>query len=121
MLHWFVGIDVSKRSYAVAVRWDGRVIYYRTVPARYEHLHALWSQLPGCRVHAVYEAGFSGFGLYDQLCRDGIDACVTPPSKFPRSPDRVKTDRLDAQSLGMGSSRRWMGNDVGVAPTGPKC
>jgi transposase len=75
------------------------VIHYRTFPARYAHLRALWRQLPGCRIHAVYEAGFSGFGLYDQLRRDGIDACVTPPSKFPRSPDRVKTDRLDAQTL----------------------
>jgi len=95
----FVGIDVSKRSYAVAVRGSNRVIHYCTFPARYEHLCALWSQLPGCRIHAVYEAGFLGFGLHDQLRADGIDACVTPPSKFPRSPDRVKTDRLDAQTL----------------------
>jgi transposase len=95
----FVGIDVSKRRYAVAVRSGGHVIYRTVVPALYAHLRALWRCLPGCRIHAVYEAGFSGFGLCDQLTADGIDACVTPPSKMARSGDRVKTDRLDAEKL----------------------
>jgi len=95
----FVGIDVSLRSYAVAVRSGGALVYRCTVPSRYEHLRSLWSRLPGCRIHAVYEAGFSGFGLYDAMRQDGIDATVTPPSKVPRSGDRVKTDRLDAQKL----------------------
>jgi transposase len=95
----FVGIDVSLRSYAIAVRCGRALVYRCAVPARYEHLRALWARLPGCRIHAVYEAGFSGFGLYDAMCRDGIDARVTPPSKVPRAGDRVKTDRLDAQKL----------------------
>lgn len=95
----FVGIDVSKRSYSVAMRCRGQVVHQSTVPARYEHLRALWARLPGCRIHAVYEAGFSGFGLHDAMTGDGIDAWVTPPSKVPRSVDRVKTDRLDAQKL----------------------
>jgi hypothetical protein len=95
----FVGIDVSKRRYAVAVRSGGRVISRTVVPAMYAHLQALWRSLPGCRIHAVYEAGFSGFGLHDQMTADGIDACVTPPSKMARSGDRVKTDRLDAEKL----------------------
>jgi transposase len=106
----FVGIDVSARSYAVAVRSGREVVYRITVPSRYEHLRALWARLPGCRIHAVYEAGFSGFGLHDALCADGIDAWVTPPSKVPRSGDKVKTDRLDAQKLAehleQGSLRR---------------
>jgi len=95
----FVGIDVSLRSYAIAVRSGRELVHRCTVPARYEHLRGLWERLPGCRIHAVYEAGFSGFGLHDTLCADGIDACVTPPSKVPRSGDKVKTDRLDAQKL----------------------
>lgn len=95
----FVGIDVSARSYAVAVRSGRQLVYRTTVPAQYAHLRALWVRLPGCRIHAVYEAGFSGFALHDELCADGIDACVTPPSKIPRTGDKVKTDRLDAQKL----------------------
>lgn len=95
----FVGIDVSKRSYAVVVRGDGQVVHQGGMPASYGHLRGLWERLPGCRIHAVYEAGFSGFGLYDAMLQDGIDAWVTPPSKVPRSGDRVKTDRLDARKL----------------------
>jgi transposase len=95
----FVGIDVSKRSYAVMIRSGGQELYGCKVAAAYPHLRALWARLPGCRIHVVYEAGFSGFGLHDQLNADGIDAWVTPPSKIPRSHDRVKTDRLDARVL----------------------
>ena len=97
----FVGIDVSKRSYAVAIRCGRELVHWSTVPARYEHLRALWARLPGCQIHAVYEAGFSGFGLYDALCGDGIDARVTPPVKDTAlrrsgedgSPGRAETGR----------------------------
>lgn len=106
----FVGIDVSARSYALAVRSGRELVYHGTVPAQYAHLRGLWAHLPGCRIHAVYEAGFSGFGLHDAMSADGIDAWVTPPSKVPRSGDKVKTDRLDAQKLAQhleqGSLRR---------------
>jgi transposase len=106
----FVGIDVSAGSYAVAVRSGRQLVFRGTVPAQYPHLRALWARLPGCRIHAVYEAGFSGFGLHDALSADGIDAWVTPPSKVPHTGDRVKTDRLDAQKLAeqleQGSLRR---------------
>lgn len=95
----FVGIDVSKKSYAVAVRSGGALVYRSMVPARYAHLRALRERLPGCTIHAVYEAGFSGFGLYDDLVGDGIEARVTPPSKVARTGDRVKTDRRDARTL----------------------
>jgi len=95
----FVGIDVSKRSHVVAVRYDGDLRWQGTFAQEYSHLRGLWSRLPGCRIHAVYEAGFSGFGLCDQMQADGIDAFVTPPSKVPQSGDRVKTDRRDARKL----------------------
>jgi transposase len=95
----FVGIDVSKKSYAVAVRSGGALVYRCQVPAQYTHLRALWERLPDCEIHAVYEAGFSGFGLYDALVGDGIEARVTPPSKVARTGDRVKTDRRDARTL----------------------
>jgi len=95
----FVGIDVSKKSYTVAVRSAGELVHRCTVPSRYGHLRALWARLPGCAIHAVYEAGFSGFGLYDDLVGDGIETRVTPPSKVARTGDRVKTDRRDAHTL----------------------
>jgi transposase len=51
-------------------------------------------------VHACYEAGPTGFGLYRAARAAGIAMEVVAPSKTPRaSGDRVKTDRKDAELL----------------------
>jgi transposase len=47
----------------------------------------------------VYEAGFSGFWLYRKLVADGYDCIVTPPNRVPKSSDKVKTDKRDAEKL----------------------
>jgi transposase len=55
--------------------------------------------LPG-PVHACYEAGPTGFGLYRAAVEAGIAIDVVAPSKTPRAGgDRVKTDRKDAELL----------------------
>ena len=49
---------------------------------------------------AVYEAGYFGFWLYDELTAYGVTTCVTPPSLIPSaSGNKVKTDRLDSDRL----------------------
>ena len=51
-------------------------------------------------VHACYEAGPTGYGLYRAAQASGIRIDVVAPSKTPRAPgDRVKSDRKDAQLL----------------------
>jgi transposase len=48
----------------------------------------------------AYEAGFSGFNLYDELVADGMDCIVVPPSLIPvESGNRVKTDKRDSRKL----------------------
>ena len=55
--------------------------------------------LPG-PVHACYEAGPTGFGLYRAAVAAGVRIDVIAPGKTPRGPsDRVKTDRKDAELL----------------------
>lgn len=55
--------------------------------------------LPG-PVHACYEAGPTGFGLYRAGVAAGIRMDVVAPGKTPRGrSDRVKTDRKDAELL----------------------
>jgi transposase len=57
------------------------------------------SQLPG-PVHACYEAGPNGYGLYRAAVAAGVRIDVIAPGKTPRGPaDRVKTDRKDAELL----------------------
>lgn len=51
-------------------------------------------------VHACYEAGPTGFGLYRAATAAGVRCEVIAPSKTPRaSGDRVKNDRKDAEHL----------------------
>ncbi|MGD0998902.1 MAG: IS110 family transposase [Thermoleophilia bacterium] len=51
-------------------------------------------------VHACYEAGPTGYGLYRAASQAGIAIDVIAPSKTPRATgDRVKSDRKDAELL----------------------
>ena len=56
--------------------------------------------LPVCRIHAVYEAGPTGYQLFRWLRELGCDAFMTLPSLVPvRKGERVKTDRRDSLKL----------------------
>ncbi|GAB4177880.1 MAG: IS110 family transposase [Calditrichia bacterium] len=59
----------------------------------------LQSQYPGFRYHLVYEAGFSGYTLYEYFNGEGIDIIVTPPNRIPRDNSRVKNDKMDSRKL----------------------
>lgn len=50
----------------------------------------------------IYEAGFKGFNLYDQLFEDGIDCVVIPPHMVTEPKvNRIKTDKRDANRLSL--------------------
>jgi transposase len=60
--------------------------------------------LPG-PVHAIYEAGPTGYGLARELVAREVGCTIAAPSKIPRgSGERVKTDRRDAEYL----ARLWL-------------
>jgi transposase len=57
-------------------------------------------RFPEQRVAFVYEAGPTGFGLYDELVAAGHPCLVVAPPMVPTAPGaRVKTNRLDARKL----------------------
>src|SRR2546422_10781255 len=52
------------------------------------------------KVAFVYEAGPTGYGLYDGLAAQGYTCLIAAPSMIPRAPgQRVKTNRLDSKAL----------------------
>jgi len=52
------------------------------------------------QVLVVYEAGFSGFWLHDEVVAWGGACIVVPPSRIPvESGNRIKTDRRDSAKL----------------------
>ena len=52
------------------------------------------------KVAFAYEAGPTGYGLYDGLAAQGYTCLIAAPSMIPRAPgQRVKTNRLDSKAL----------------------
>jgi transposase len=55
------------------------------------------------RIAFAYEAGPTGFGLYDDLVAEGHPCLVVAPSMVPTAPgQRVKTNRLDSKKISEG-------------------
>lgn len=97
----FVGLEDSKKTWRVNVRYNRMEVHQASMPAEYEQLKRYFeNRFPACVITVMYEAGFKGFNLYDQLVADGIGCVVTPPNKVTQAKDnRVKTDKRDARRL----------------------
>ncbi len=96
----FVGIDLHKQRWHVTIRTLDVEVFSGSIPGDWGSLHRLLDRYAGHRLQAVYEAGYFGFWLYDQLIDSGIECLVTPPSLVPQEyGNRVKTDRRDSRKL----------------------
>jgi len=71
------------------------------IPYSVQHLlNYVRRRFAGQKVAFAYEAGPTGYGLYDQLTAQGYPCLVVSPSMVPRAPgQRVKTNRLDSKKL----------------------
>jgi transposase len=99
----YVGLDVHKRTIAVAIADEGRgeVRSYGTIQNSPEAVAKLVKRLGGgAGLACCYEAGPCGYGLQRQLVGLGASCIVVAPSLIPRRPgERIKTDRRDAVKL----------------------
>jgi transposase len=100
----FAGMDVDKRSIAITFADHGKLMESLRLPYSSEHLlKYVRKHFPGQRIAFVYEAGPTGFGLYDDVIAEGHPCLVVAPSMVPRAPgQRVKTNRLDSKNLSKG-------------------
>lgn len=98
----FVGMDVHGRTITVAVaEGRGEVRSLGTIANSAEAVRRLVGKLGKLStVRVCYEAGPTGYALYWQLTKLGVQCEVIAPSLVPTKPgDRVKTDRRDAEKL----------------------
>lgn len=100
----FIGLDVDKKKMAITCTDHGNLRRSLSMPynarqlLNYSHKH-----FPGQRLAFVYEAGPTGFGLYDELTAAHHPCLVVSPSMVPSAPrNRVKTNRLDSKKLSEG-------------------
>ncbi len=98
----FLGLDVHAETIAVAIAEpDGEVRSLGTITNRGESIRKLIKKVGAVEcLRACYEAGPTGYVLYWQLTKLGIECAVIAPTLVPvKAGDRVKTDRRDAERL----------------------
>jgi transposase len=96
----WVGVDVHKASYAVAILdEDGQRLEFSTPAIPRKLLLQLLGM--GMTINALaYESGPTGYGLAWACQEFGISVLVVAPSRIPRPVSKTgKTDRLDSMKL----------------------
>ncbi len=65
---FFLGLDVHKRSFHVTIRSNGIVLKsFSMDPEPCQLIGYMHKHYPGGLYYSVYEAGFSGFWIHEQL------------------------------------------------------
>ncbi|RYY67277.1 MAG: hypothetical protein EOO12_01560 [Chitinophagaceae bacterium] len=98
----YVGIDVHKKRWQVAVLCSGVVLQNVSIEADagllVQHLRSRYGE---AQFHCVYEAGPFGFSLCRALWAAGMECIVVNPADIPGTDQerRSKTDAVDARRL----------------------
>lgn len=97
----FAGLDVDKRSISVTFTNHEGLIRSLRMPYSVEHLvNHVRKHFPDQKIAFAYEAGPTGYGLYDGLEAQAYRCLIASPSMIPKAPgQRVKTNRLDSVGL----------------------
>ena len=97
----FAGLDVDKNSISVTFTDHTAMLRSLRMPYSAEHLLNYTRQhFADRKIAFAYEAGPTGFGLYDSLTAQGHPCLVVAPSMVPTAPgQRVKTNRLDGKKI----------------------
>ena len=97
---FWIGIDVHKRSYSLALLREDGMSYTWVTTADPIRLVEQLQGLPITISSIVYESGPTGFGLARTLKKANIPVDIAAPSRIPR-PVRpgAKSDRLDCLKL----------------------
>lgn len=100
----YVGIDVHKKRWQVALYYEGLILSNVSIEASSEALIIhLRKHYGDAQFHCVYESGPFGFSLCRSLWAAGMDCIVVNPADIPGTDKerRSKTDKVDARKLAM--------------------
>jgi transposase len=98
----FVGLDVGKKEWVASILTERYVHKTFSQPPRSEVLaDYLKRNFPLATYQCVYEAGYSGFWIQEELKKLGIDCIVINPADVPTThkESSSKSDRVDARKL----------------------
>jgi transposase len=99
---FYIGIDYHKKSWKVTILSE--TYEHKTMSMNPDAdllVDYLRRNFPGGTYHAVYEAGFSGFGTCRKLNQLGVNCMVINPADVPTSQKEKlqKTDKADSRKL----------------------
>ena len=81
---FFIGLDVHKKQWTVAIRTQGVLVQRCSMnPSPKELKRFLERTYPGGTYQSVYEAGFCGFWIHQQLLEQGIENIVVHSPDVP--------------------------------------
>jgi transposase len=96
----YMGVDVHRKSWQLTVRTFDRELKRMSIPPEWENLRQVIDSFGAQRTEVVYEAGYFGYTLHDDIMAHGSRCIVAPPSLIPQeSGNRVKTDKRDSSKL----------------------
>jgi transposase len=97
----FAGLDVDKTNIAATFVDHEMAIKSLSLPNDADNLLAyVAKKYSGKRVAFAYEAGPTGYGLYDRITAAGYPCLVVAPCMVPTARGHhVKTNRLDSQKI----------------------
>ncbi|MBC8553468.1 MAG: IS110 family transposase [Candidatus Brocadiales bacterium] len=98
----FIGIDVHNKSWAVSIRTEQFEHKAFNQPPDPEVLAKyLKRNFPRATYHAAYEAGHTGFWIYDKLVSLGVECSVIHPADIPITDKdkRHKSDPRDCRRI----------------------
>jgi transposase len=98
----YIGLDVHKKSWSVSIHSALCEHKTFTQPPEVDILvNYLRKNFPGASYRSVYEAGYSGFWVHDQLTEKGVACTVANPADVPTKDKerRAKRDRIDCRKL----------------------
>jgi len=97
----FIGLDVDKNSFAYTVGDKFQLNNSKKMPSNPEHLYNYINKhFDPTKVVCAYEAGPTGFHLYDYLSRKDILCLITSPASVPTARnEKVKNNRIDSVKI----------------------
>lgn len=98
---FFVGMDVDKKSIVMTIMDQDKLIKSKKVPYDPESITNYFSrEYSEKRIAFVYEAGPTGWGLYDAITERQYTCLVASPNNLPApAKSKVKNNRLDSVGL----------------------
>lgn len=97
----FIGIDVDKKQFSFTVI-DGNIMKRsKTIPSNPDQVYNyVRKHYPDKRVLYAYEAGPTGYQLYDHLTSNKCECLVVSPNTIPKaSNEKVKNNKIDSRKI----------------------